>query len=33
LADVGSVREAIEEARQEALIRQQGREAAEADER
>ena len=30
-ADVGSVREAIEEARQEALIRQQGREAAEAD--
>ena len=32
LADVGSVREAIEEARQEALIRQQGREAAEADE-
>jgi RIO kinase 1 len=32
-ADVGSVREAIEEARQEALIRQQGREAAEADDR
>jgi RIO kinase 1 len=31
LADIGSVREAIEEARQEALIRQQGREAAEAD--
>ena len=30
LADVGSVREAIEEARQEALIRQQGREAADA---
>ena len=29
VADVGSVREAIEEARQEALIRQQGREAAE----
>lgn len=28
-ADVGSVREAIEDARQEALIRQQGREAAE----
>jgi RIO kinase 1 len=32
-ADVGSVREAIEDARQEALIRQQGREAAEADDR
>ncbi len=31
IADVGSVREAIEEARQEALIRQQGREEAEAD--
>ncbi|MEO8801992.1 MAG: PA4780 family RIO1-like protein kinase [Rudaea sp.] len=31
IADVNSVREAIEEARQEALIRQQGREAAEAD--
>lgn len=31
IADVGSVREAIEAARQEALIRQQGREAAEAD--
>jgi RIO kinase 1 len=29
-ADIGSVREAIEDARQEALIRQQGREAAEA---
>ena len=32
-ADVGSVREAIEDARQEALIRQQGREAAAAEER
>ena len=32
-ADVGSVREAIEEARQEAMIRQQGREAAAAEER
>jgi RIO kinase 1 len=32
-ADVGSVREAIEEARQEALIRQQGREAAADDDR
>ncbi len=31
VADVGSVREAIEAARQEALIRQQGREAAESD--
>ena len=31
LADVGDVRAAIEEARQEALIRQQGREAAEAE--
>lgn len=30
-ADVGSVREAIEDARQEALIRQQGREAADAE--
>src|SRR3546814_6393882 len=30
-ADVGSVREAIEDARQEALIRQQGREAAAED--
>ena len=33
LRDVGSVREAIEDARQEALIRQQGREAAAAEER
>jgi RIO kinase 1 len=33
LADVGSVREAIEEARQEALIRQQGREAAASQDR
>jgi RIO kinase 1 len=33
LADVGRGREAIEDARQDALIRQQGREAAEADER
>ena len=32
-ADVGGVREAIEEARQEALIRQQGREAAAAEDR
>ena len=32
-ADVGSVREAIEDARQEALIRQQGREAAAAEDR
>src|SRR3546814_1336407 len=31
VADIGSVREAIEDARQEALIRQQGREAAESD--